>query len=129
MEDLVALITFVRMRYDEIESIAREAKGTTSGKWSENGAAGHATVYDQSSRLSLGQHRHIAAQDPARTLRRIEALRLVVERCVSVTTRLQQDDDHAALTGAHYILHALALEFADHPGYKLEWRLSRRPGR
>ncbi|MFI7120320.1 DUF6221 family protein [Amycolatopsis sp. NPDC049868] len=127
MEDLASLITFVRERYDEIESIARAAKGRTSGEWSDFGKAGLITLHDESGTITVEDHRHIATQDPARTLRRLDGLRLIVNRCVATLEVLERDDDHATLNNAHFVLHALALEFADHSGYRLEWAVPRHP--
>jgi hypothetical protein len=64
---------------DEDESAALGAKGDTPGIWDDKSdPATWIVLYDASGKLTMGQERHIARQDPAATLRKVAALRQVI---------------------------------------------------
>jgi hypothetical protein len=68
----------------------------------------------------------IAAHDPARVLREIEAKRQLVERYERAMENRRAHPDDLASAGALLALHGavklLALPYADRPGYREEWR-------
>jgi hypothetical protein len=77
-------------------------------------------VYDEST-PSHEEAEHIARHDPARVLRDIEAKREVVRLAERARDYHETFTDGfaAAMEGA---LRLFALSFADHPGYREEWR-------
>ena len=58
---------------------------------------------------------HISEHDPARVLREIDAKRQIVDRYAWLR-------EHGDTGGAAWILQALALPYADRPGYQESWR-------
>lgn len=79
------------------------------------------------------QSEFIAAHDPARVLRDIEAKRKQLGWCVEVVGDrdlsrygepglLKDDPDALAVTLAVEMLRLLALPYSDRPGYRPEWR-------
>jgi hypothetical protein len=60
-------------------------------------------------RMAVEAAEHIARWDPARVLAECEAKRRIVAF-------------YAGPVGSHYVLHFLALAYADHPDYREEWK-------
>jgi hypothetical protein len=58
---------------------------------------------------------HISEHDPARVLREIDAKRQIVDRYAWLR-------EHGDTGGAAWVLQALALPYADRPGYQESWR-------
>lgn len=143
------LVAFLRARLEEDEQIARAA---TPGPWAwtpekdvwdQNGPTlirkgtdapdaelvevaagwGHDAwgIY-----ISDADQAHIAAHDPARVLREIEAKRRLVERYERALENRRAHPDDLASAGALLALHGtvkvLAMPYADHPDYRDEWR-------
>ena len=122
MDDLVQWLTAC---LDEDERIARAVEDRSApwdGEWVADGdnAArtrnGHVLFYGHGDRsLKPGLVAHVAAHDPARVLREIDAKRKIVERY----TWLREHGDMGGLT---WVLKALALPYADRDGYQESWR-------
>lgn len=114
-EVIEALVLFLRARIDEEE---RAAEAATPGRWQADGAAvivGHPTniVVDYAQDTSA---EHIARQDPAKTLRRVAAVRRVLD----LVTFADRGDGY---TEAYRdVVRLLGLEHAGHPGYREEWK-------
>ncbi|MFI9618122.1 DUF6221 family protein [[Kitasatospora] papulosa] len=131
-----ALVAFLKTRLDEDERVARACAG--DGTWTVEGLE----VYGPD--LSGEVRAHAARQDPARTLREVEAKRaLLAEYGAAVAAReeastvLQKtrasgwDPIMAELEEASAIhkrdallgvLRLLATVYTDHPDYLPEWR-------
>ena len=77
-----------------------------------------------------GVARHIAAHGPARVLREVDAKRRIVSAYEDAVTAFDNTelgtDLHDLMGGSvnslRYALQALALPYADRPGFKEEWR-------
>ena len=119
------LVQFLRDRYDEEAADARAAK---PGPWHADGGSVYAThpvdeVVDYTESAD-----HIARQDPARTLRRIEAERLLLKRYDEPETdpRLPRSLNKLTASVQRQVLaevfRVLALPYAGHPDYRDEWR-------
>ncbi len=128
------LITFLRAQLDEDERIARAA---SPGPWewlTENGepwqpkpdgwldyTGEYLGVGKDSGTLfgpGMTPHAdavHIAAHDPARVLREIEAKRRIVDRYAWLR-------EHGDTGGTAWVLPLLALPYADRPGFQESWR-------
>jgi hypothetical protein len=65
-----------------------------------------------------GYDEHVARWSPARVLRECEAKRQIVENAAHA---VEHQDIYAAML-AYYVLRTLALPYADHEGYRQEWR-------
>jgi hypothetical protein len=73
---------------------------------------------------------HIAAHDPARVLRAVEARRRIITDCEDAERTLRLagpgTPPHDIMTGAtntlRRMLRLLAIEYADRAGYREEWR-------
>lgn len=160
------LVAFLRARYDEDEAVAQAAINHT-GRWRWDHDTGdmcndpecpYGELIDESGpgekddgTLLMRVHGydvteawqgaiHIARQDPAHTLRRIEAQRQVVEASAafcpaacSVEHTLSgscdlrgmgpvQPGDSGPSTTPVSVLRLLALPYSDHPDYREEWR-------
>jgi hypothetical protein len=145
MDDLLA---FLRARLDEDERLARAA---TPGPWVSQGSQIRQWLEDER-RLVVGQHfnpdagpvmeledgHHIARQDPARTLRRIEGLRKILEvhkpgKTIGSGPYMTTSCEGCGFGGPCGdpwtedinecpVLRGLAVEFADHPQYQASWR-------
>ena len=106
MDDLVQ---FLRDRFDEemAEAQAAEKRTTTTrrmiqGQWVED------TVQPAEWRRSVWP--------PARVLREVEVKRRMLGRIESHALLMGRDEIHGDL------MRLLALPYADHPGYREEWR-------
>ncbi|MGW9299610.1 DUF6221 family protein [Streptomyces cyaneofuscatus] len=142
-----ALVAFVKARLDDDAQVAREACHDLSGEWTtqdtypvavvedpESGDAfAKAVAFDEGS-PSEQQAAHIARQDPARTLREVEAKRQLVGIFeIAVRNEALPHPEHiqgvyppavfisgyrAAL---EYTLRCFAALHADHPDYQADW--------
>lgn len=126
MADNSDLLTFVRARLSEEEHIAREAGG--EGWRCPAEAPGE--VHDRTSGIafvvrSRGYDRHIALQDPARTLRRIETNRVLLDEYEEIaamdTDRPGQDFVSGRAVGLGFVVRQMAAEYAGHPDYRVKW--------
>ncbi|MFJ2675099.1 DUF6221 family protein [Streptomyces sp. NPDC087525] len=148
MDDLVA---FLRDQLDEDEQIARTVEDRSApwdGQWVADGDSavrthnGHVLFYGHGGPLKPGLAEHVVRHDPARVLRETGAKRQIVED-YATTARLR--DEAAARIkaagdspGAEDLdvwdraqreagilegpVRLLATVYADHPGYREEWR-------
>jgi hypothetical protein len=135
------LVQFLRDRLDEDEQIARAA---TEGPWvaEVSGETGHCVIPAdaQSTREFVAKTQlyaaafdaeHIAAHNPARALREIDAKRQIIARYVE-HERLDRETfdaegQHArslvSLRAAYLdAVRELAAVYSDRPGYREEWR-------
>ncbi|MGV9352263.1 DUF6221 family protein [Streptomyces misionensis] len=134
MDDLVQ---FLRARLDEDEQTARRA-GDSFRQIGETGVI-VATEGDRAEECAsanwAGIAEHIVHHDPARVLAEVDAKRRLVDEhkpsrskgrpnmergCLSCTTA--QEWDAKANEANCLTLRLLALPYADHPGYREEWR-------
>jgi hypothetical protein len=136
MDDLVR---WLGAQLDEDERIAKAA---TLGPWVQSGIGDYGWAVDfgrpgagvetEDSEQGLADADFIAAHDPARVLREIDAKRRVIAECAYWNEKLNQEADAAPahpypclgeiLDAVNPILRALALAYADRPGYREEWR-------
>lgn len=115
------LIAFLRARLDEDEEAALGAKGSTSGRWTQNdGPPEDIVLYDKSGKLTVGQALHIARHDPARVLAEIEAKRDLLRLIEG-----SHDYEPIFLSGVSarmvQTLRLFALAYAGHPDYQPDW--------
>ncbi|MFE7469365.1 DUF6221 family protein [Streptomyces sp. NPDC057499] len=126
MTENADMIDFVRARLAEEERIALEAGGDS---WRcPDGVPGE--IHDRSGSIAftlrnLGFDQHIALQDPARTLRRIETSRVLLNEYAEVadldTDRPEPDFRSGRAVGLGFAVRQLAAEHAAHPGYRARW--------
>lgn len=130
-EVIEALVSFLRARLDDEQRAAEAATPGPweSGDWAPSGggyveqpgsAGGHLIVetalcLDHPDRQA-DDVAHIARQDPAKTLRRIAAVRRVLDL---VTFAAGGDGYTEAYRD---VVRLLGLEYAEHPDYREEWR-------
>ncbi|MER5634183.1 DUF6221 family protein [Streptomyces nitrosporeus] len=126
MADNADLLAFVRARLAEEEHIAQEA-GADSWRCPA-GVPGE--VHDRAGGIafvvrSRGYDRHIAFQDPARTLRRIETNRVLLDEYEEIasldTDRPRQDFSSGRAVGLGFVVRQMAAEHAGHPDYRVKW--------
>ncbi|MFF3094164.1 DUF6221 family protein [Streptomyces cyaneofuscatus] len=139
-----ALVAFLRARLDDDERVARAA---TEGPWRVDSEDFAEAIYDARNQVVVGGGRwggeasvfdttedaiHIARQDPARTLREVEAARAVLdlhEEAGHRMDRAMRDADTVAYQEARteqralrkVLLHEAAVHEA-HLDYLEEWR-------
>lgn len=108
------LVVWLRAQLDEDERIARAA---TQGEWvwSREFVTPPGYHHRTVGPLEPGDAAYIAAWDPARVLREIEAKRRIVDRYAWLR-------EHGDTGGTAWVLPLLALPYADRPGYREEWR-------
>ncbi|MEU1280787.1 DUF6221 family protein [Streptomyces sp. NPDC005805] len=120
------MVAFIQARLAEEEQIARDAGGES---W-RCPADVPGEVHDRTSGIAFtvrgaGYDRHIALQDPARTLARIETSRVLMGEYVEVahldTDRPAADFDSGRAVGLGFAVRQLAAEWAGHPGYQAKW--------
>ncbi|MCG7524675.1 DUF6221 family protein [Streptomyces sp. OfavH-34-F] len=128
MTDNSDLVAFVRARLDEEEDLARAAGGE---RWRcPTDVPGE--IHDRSGAIAftLRAHghdydRHIARQDPARTLQRIETHRVLLDEYAEVAAldvdRPQRDFASGRAFGLGFAVRQLAAENAGHPDYQVKW--------
>ncbi|MDX3019883.1 DUF6221 family protein [Streptomyces acidiscabies] len=146
MGDAVDLVEFVRARLDEDEALARAAtRQRGRGEWkAETDARGITEVVGRS---EPGDDSYpntpvvlqpdddettgfIAAHDPARVLREVDAKRRIIADLEQAEFTLSKAGDRGTaydvMTGAVNMLRRtvrlLAVPYADHPDYRDEWR-------
>ncbi|MFH8514715.1 DUF6221 family protein [Streptomyces gelaticus] len=126
MTDNSDMIDFVRERLADEERIAQAAGGDS---W-RCPADVPGEVHDRSGAIAfsvrnLGFDQHIALQDPARTLRRIETSRVLLNEYAEVahldTDRPEHDFPSGRAVGLGFAVRQLAAEHAGHPGYRARW--------
>ncbi|GGV73283.1 hypothetical protein GCM10015535_00280 [Streptomyces gelaticus] len=126
MTDNSDMIDFVRERLADEERIAQAAGGDS---W-RCPADVPGEVHDRSGAIAfsvrnLGFDQHIALQDPARTLRRIETSRVLLNEYAEVahldTDRPEHDFRSGRAVGLGFAVRQLAAEHAGHPGYRARW--------
>ena len=115
MDDLV------RWLGEQLDADAAQARSTAEqygAVWTLNDAMGSvssdtgADVVDDPNTPRA----YIAAHDPARVLREIDAKRQMLGRIISHATVMGWDEVHGDL------LRLLAASYSDRPGYREEWR-------
>lgn len=120
------LVAFVRARLDEEERLAHEAGGAS---W-HTPAEVPGEVHDGLGAIAFsvrtrGYDQHIARQDPARTVRRVVANRVLVDQYAPVAAldadipALDYASGHAV--GLGFAVRQMATEYADHPDYRASW--------
>ena len=118
------LVQFLRDRLDEEEGIARAA---TQGEWvwSREFVTPPGYHHRTIGPLEPGDAAHIAAHDPARVLRNVEAKRGIVDDLAEVIRwgERKGPDYQDGVDACERTLKRLALPYADHPGFREEWRL------
>ncbi|GAA1573114.1 hypothetical protein GCM10009678_64710 [Actinomadura kijaniata] len=130
------LVEFLRARVARDEQVARAA---AAAPWRTEGP-GNVTVDTASAkggepwgRLGFvasveneSYAEHIARHDPARALREAEAVRGVLDEYEKAAWVLERRGRTAEAEGAQSarerVLRMLAQAYADHPGYRPEWR-------
>lgn len=135
MDDLVRWLTAC---LDEDERIARAACGRLNGQWSHDSSIpngyvyderGEAVVYDESAPLPE-EAEHIAAHDPARVLREIDADRRLLaeyERAANAYPADSRAYDYESETGRErttvleWVVRLRAARFSERAGYREEW--------
>jgi hypothetical protein len=114
-EVIEALVLFKRARLDDEQHAAEAA---TPGPWEADGGSvivGHPTDYVVDFARDASAE-HIARQHPAKTLRRIAAVRRVLDLVTFA-------DGGGGYTEAYRdVVRLLGLEHAGHPGYREEWK-------
>ncbi|MFC6886461.1 MULTISPECIES: DUF6221 family protein [Actinomadura] len=125
------LVDFLKARLAKDEQIARACSGTSwtvsapgtvsaDDARAEDGRAFVASVENEA------YAEHIARQDPARVLRQVAAVRLVVEEHEKQAWVMEHGSRRETAQAAHAaretVLRLLASAYADHPAYREEWR-------
>ena len=111
MDDLVR---WLGEQLDEDERIARAAAGLQADPENGWGISGRAimphigVVHEDEARA------HIAAHNPSRVLREIDAKRQIVDRYAWLR-------EHGDTGGTAWVLPLLALPYAHRPGYRAGW--------
>lgn len=116
---------------------ARDAEFCKDGRWLGKGPfeEGLGSVHSEASEAILGEEEsvpfaladHIAAHDPARVLREIDAKRQVLAEYEQAaryakTTWGQSNADQSRARTLGKVVRLLAAVCADRPGYREEWR-------
>lgn len=112
------LVVWLGQQLDEDERTAQACPG--DGSWS----AADIAVYGPD--LSAEVRAHMAAHNPARVLREINAKRQIIQRYESALENRKAHPGDLASAGAVLALHGvvkpLAVAYADRPGFREEWR-------
>lgn len=114
MDDLIA---WLRVQLDEDERVARRVGGL---RWRALDGSGELVASDGRSAEVFGEihwegvGQHIARWDPARVLAEVEAKRRIVDEAIE----LQEREGRYA----EAFLVALAVPYADRPGYREDWQ-------
>ncbi|MET7924705.1 DUF6221 family protein [Streptomyces sp. NPDC005349] len=115
------LVQWFGEQLDEDERIARAAH---EPNWSTDGRRGvYYGVEDSwmTDALTTADADHIAAHDPARVLREIDAKREIIRQADLYLCDSDPGCGYRTKHG-HSVLRLLALPYADRPGYREEWR-------
>ncbi|NUS74912.1 MAG: hypothetical protein HOV70_01760 [Streptomyces sp.] len=125
MDDLMQWLT---TQLDEDEQTAQAA---TPGPWEQGGIGDYGWTVNFSRRNSgvevedgeqgYADAAFIAAHDPARVLREVEAKREIVRQADLYLCDSGPGCGYRTKHG-HSVLRLLALAYADRPGYREEWR-------
>ncbi|MBT3077622.1 MULTISPECIES: DUF6221 family protein [Streptomyces] len=128
-----ALVTFVKARLDEDEQVAQAA---TQGEWvwSREFVTPPGYHHRTIGPLEPGDSAHIARQDPARTLREVEAKRQLLDEhqdvndgsCGTCVDGRWGYPTHGGSSPQPYpcrTLRLLALPYSDHTDYQEKWGL------
>ena len=129
-DERIARATTDRQPYDEWDAVGDDREGDTARSfWS---VVKIARMERTPAARDLAVH--IAAHDPARVLREIEAKRRVLDECAYWNEKLNQEaidqPKHPypclgeILDAVNPILRALALPYEDRPGFREEWQPS-----
>ncbi|MFB7917222.1 DUF6221 family protein [Streptomyces sp. NPDC056061] len=126
MTDNSDMIDFVRARLAEEERIAHAAGGDN---WRcPDGVPGE--IHDRSGAIAFtirghGFDQYIAFQDPARTCRRIETSRVLLNEYAEIadkdTDRPDSDFVSGRAVGLGFAVRQMAAEHAGHPDYRARW--------
>ena len=115
------LVDFIRAQLARDEQVAREALEQTAPEWrtyfKQIIAPGSRHETEIAEAETSEAAAHIARHDPARVLAEVEAKRKVV-----AWVELQQVPNSTIGDDFAFALYALALPYADEPGYRDEWR-------
>jgi hypothetical protein len=144
MDDLV---TWLRAQLDEDERVARDASAGGRWRYSDGDSVGAWTLYDEhwaiaglttydtesynyAERMPAvrspgyvnadANGAHIARWDPARVLAEVDAKRRILDWLILIEQHLRENDIYDMDIEPQ--LKALALPYADQPGYLEEWR-------
>ncbi|WP_329159031.1 DUF6221 family protein [Streptomyces sp. NBC_01717] len=126
MTDNSEMVAFVRARLAEEEQVARAA-GSQSWRCP---AETPGEVHDRTGAIAFslrthGYDDHIALQDPARTLRRVETSRVLLDEYEEVaaldTDRPHHDFASGRAVGLGFVVRQMAAEDAGHPDYQAKW--------
>lgn len=124
------LVAFLRARLEERYAAAEAAGGDTwdvssDGIWHED-LSRNPGAFAVGSYGYLGEEgAHIALHDPARTLRKIEADRRIIDLAEEAWAKDDTNDGGYPSGYADALedaLASMAAEYDDHPGYRAEWR-------
>ncbi|GAA1189742.1 hypothetical protein GCM10009654_54050 [Streptomyces hebeiensis] len=122
----VDLLAFVRARLTEEEDIAKEAGGDTWRCPMDQPGE----VHDRAGGIAFvvrthGYDQHMARQDPASTLRRVDTNRVLLDEYEEVadldTDRPASDFASGRAVGLGFAVRQLAAEYAGHPDYQVRW--------
>ncbi|MFE7752146.1 DUF6221 family protein [Streptomyces sp. NPDC057428] len=126
------LVQFLKRRLDEDEEIAKDPThatwATAEWRFSDAGNAPYVDLgtnhLDSVSSLNESEMRHIARHDPARVLAEVDAKRELLSRYEAMVADVLVVTGREAILSEYrrVILPSLALPYADHPGYRAEWR-------
>ncbi|MFC9427069.1 DUF6221 family protein [Streptomyces sp. NPDC059255] len=120
------LMAFVRARLDEEERIARDAGGDAWRCPPEQPGE----IHDRTGSIAFslrthGYDRHIARQDPACTLRRVETSRVLLDEYAEVAALdVDRPGDSFAdgrAVGLGFVVRQMAAEHAHHRDYQVKW--------
>lgn len=109
------LVQWLRAQLDEDERTARACPG--DGEWEARDIA----VYGAD--LSPEVRAHMAAHDPARVLREIDAKRQLLDRYEELRAASKEEGLIGDVTEEYqdFLLRMLAVPYSDRPGFREEW--------
>ncbi|WP_328535357.1 DUF6221 family protein [Streptomyces sp. NBC_00344] len=126
MTDNSDMVAFVRARLADEEQIAQAAGGES---W-RCPAEVPGEVHDRTAAIAFtvrtrGYDAHISLQDPARTLRRTETSKVLLDEYEEVaaldTDRPYHDFPSGRAVGLGFVVRQMAAEHANHPDYQVKW--------
>jgi hypothetical protein len=126
VSDNLALIAFVRARLGEEERLAHAAGGDLW--WTPGDLPGEIHGGSGVIAFSVKTERydtHIARQDPARTLRRVAASRVIVDEYAEVAgldiDAAAADYPSGRAVGLGFAVRQMAAQYASHDDYRARW--------